>query len=95
MLKGTSKGADLSKEMIANARRTMHDKHQERRVRDAVKGFFPSIDLPNGKYAQDKTDDNVYEILNDGVNTLLNFGDVHATEKFEKLARSNVFLLLK
>ena len=84
-LKGTSKGTDLSKEMIANARRTMHDKHQEGRVRDAVKGFFPSIDLPNGKYAQDKTDDNVYEILNDGVNTLLNFGDVHATEKFEKL----------
>ena len=27
VLKGTSKGADLSKEMIANARRTMHDKH--------------------------------------------------------------------
>ncbi len=76
---------DLSKDMIINARRTMHDKHQEGRVRDVVKGFFPELDLPNGKYAQDKTDDNVYEILNDGVNTLLNFGNVHATEKFEKL----------
>ncbi len=82
---GQAATRDLSKDMIVNARRTMHDKHQESRVRDAVKGFFPSIDLPNGKYAQDKTDDNVYEILNDGVNTLLNFGDVHATEKFEKL----------
>ena len=80
-----SPAGDLSKEMIINARRTMHDKHQEGRVRDAVKGFFPSIDLPHGKYAQDKTDDNVYEILNDGVNTLLKLGDVHATDKFEKL----------
>ena len=82
---GAAGARDLNKDMIINARRTMHDKHQEGRVRDVVKGFFPSIDLPNGKYAQDKTDDNVYEILNDGVNTLLNFGDVHATEKFEKL----------
>ncbi len=86
---GSGSRQDLSKEMIINARRTMHDKRQEGRVRDAVKGFFPSIDLPNGKYATDKTDDNVYEILNDGVNTLLNYGDVHATEKFEKLKLRN------
>ena len=85
-----SASQDLSKELIANARRTMHDKRQEGRVRDAVKGFFPSIDLPNGKYAREKTDDNVYEVLNDGVNTLLNYGDVHATEKFEKLKLRNV-----
>ena len=76
--------------MIANARRTMHDKRQEERVRDAVKGYFPNIDAPNSKYAQDKTDDNVYEILNDGVNTLLRYGDVHATEKFEKMKLRNV-----
>lgn len=81
---------ELSKEMIANAKRTMHDKRQEERVRDAVKGYFPNIDTPNSKYAQDKTDDNVYEILNDGVNTLLRYGDVHATEKFEKLKLRNV-----
>lgn len=74
---------NVKKEDAGN--KAMRDKHQEGRVRDAVKGFFPSIDLPNGKYAQDKTDDNVYEILNDGVNTLLNFGNVHATDKFEKL----------
>ncbi len=86
---GKNPPRDISREMIINARRTMHDKRQEGRVRDAVKGFFPSIDLPNGKYAVDKTDDNVYEILNDGVNTLLNFGDVHATEKFEKLKLRN------
>ncbi len=84
-LPDSEKPADLTKEMIINARRTMHDKNQEARVRDAVKGFFPSIDLPNGKYAQDKTDDNVYEILNGGVNMLLDLGDVHATERFEKL----------
>lgn len=86
----TSEYKDLSKEMIANARRTMHDKRQEERVRDAVKGYFPNIDAPNSKYAQDKTDDNVYEILNDGVNTLLRYGDVHATEKFEKMKLRNV-----
>ena len=66
------------------------DRRQEERVMDTIKGFFPDFDEESARYFRDKTDDNIYEILNDGVNALLTYGDVHATEKFEKLKLRNV-----
>ncbi|MBQ6366989.1 MAG: SNF2 helicase associated domain-containing protein [Erysipelotrichaceae bacterium] len=57
----------------------------ETTVLNCVKKYFPFYDEEGGCFVEEKDDDKLYDLLNEGVEELMTYGDVHTSDAFERL----------
>ena len=53
------------------------DLSRENQIIDAVNGFFPDYDPKSGRFSCDKDPDTVFNIITEGVNSLMKLGEVN------------------
>lgn len=61
------------------------DIDRENQIIDAVNGFFPDYDAKSGRFSCDKDPDTVYNIITEGVNSLMKLGEVNTSDQFNRL----------
>lgn len=61
------------------------DLSRENQIIDAVNGFFPDYDPKSGRFSCDKDPDTVFNIITEGVNSLMKLGEVNTSDQFNRL----------
>ncbi|MGN0241873.1 MAG: DEAD/DEAH box helicase [Candidatus Weimeria sp.] len=61
------------------------DINLENQIIDAVNGFFPDFDPRSKRFSCDKDPDAVYNIITEGVNSLMKLGEVNTSDQFNRL----------
>ena len=61
------------------------DLNRENQIINAVNGFFPDYDPRSGRFSCDKDPDTVYNIITEGVNSLMKLGEVNTSDQFNRL----------
>lgn len=68
-----------------NADNFYRDIDKENQIIDVVNRFFPDYDAKSGRFSCDKDADTVYNIITEGVNSLMKLGDVNTSDQFNRL----------
>ncbi len=61
------------------------DKSREKEIIHHVKEFFPEVDMQQNLFHCDGDEDRLYRVLNYGVTSLMAFGEVQGTDRFQRL----------
>ena len=64
---------------------TMRDPSRESDVMEFIRDYFPSIDTEHQLFRSDRDDAQVYRLLDQGLNVFLQEGQVHTTDRFDRL----------
>ena len=61
------------------------DAYREQEILQTVQHYFPSIDMEQQIFHCDKDEDTIYRVLEQGVDVLMQLGEVNSTERFRNL----------
>lgn len=61
------------------------DLQRENEIREVIEELFPYREPSSGAYACGCDEDLIYDVLEDGIDTLMQFGEVQATDRFRGL----------
>ena len=61
------------------------DVQRENEIIEVMNGYFPSVDEETGSYICDCDEERIYAVLESGVETLAQFGEVNVTDRFRGL----------
>lgn len=64
---------------------TKRDYLKEEKILEEVTSYFPYYNEENASFHQEKDENYIFNVLNEGIPHLLNYGDVHATDAFNRL----------
>ena len=66
-------------------RESLRDELQEKEVIDVVQHYFPELDADEETFNCDDNEETAYSILESGVSTLMEYGEVQSTNRFQAL----------
>lgn len=61
------------------------DAYREQEILQTVQHYFPAIDMEQQIFHCDKDEDTIYRVLEQGVDVLMQLGEVNSTERFRNL----------
>ena len=76
---------DTLKEKGDDYRDAVRDMNREAEAVYRVTRYFPEIDIQEGVFHCGREEEKIYQVLNQGLDELMAFGEVHTTERFKRL----------